>query len=534
MSFSKTCLTILAGAAALIPSLFANVTPCTIFQSNMVLQRETPVPVWGTASPDEEVTVTFAGQTLNTKADAQGDWSVTLQPLQVQKEGSDLVIKGKNEVKLTNVVVGDVWLCSGQSNMEMNFNWGVLDAKKFVEESKNYPLIRDIKFTRMTSNVPLKNPHVGKWNVAGPQTTANFSAASYFFAKRIFDETGIPIGILDDNWSGCRIEIFIPPCGYEIQFEAKSKGEVNTMNHFKTMAALYRDYDMSIPESRKKMIKDLDAYRKYADQAEAAVKAGKLPPALPSTMVSRNASNHAYYAMMAPIVRFPVKGAIWYQGCSNGNESDSYYLKMRALIEGWRKVWKIDFPVYFVQLAAYTAATDDPAGGNGYARIREAQRRSMDIPKTGMACTIDIGMQKDIHPKNKQDVGTRLALWALRDVYGKKDTVVSGPLFKSMKIEGNTVRLAFDYADGLMTAKKTGYAAPVTAPGEAPKHFAVAGADKKWYWADAKIDGKDIVLTCDKVQAPVAVRYAYRAYPDGVNVYNAAGLPMVPFRTDNW
>lgn len=534
MSFSKKCLMILAGAAALIPSLYAHVTPCTIFQNNMVLQRETPVPVWGTASPSEEVTVTFAGQTLTTKADDKGDWTVTLKPLAIQKEGSDLIIKGKNEVKLTNVVVGDVWLCSGQSNMEMNFNWGVLDAKKFVDGSAKYPLIRDIKFSKTTSAVPPKNPHVSGWRVAGPNTTASFSAAAYFFAKKIFDETGIPIGILDNNWSGCRIEIFIPPCGYEIQYEAKNPDEKKTMDAFRRQIATYRDYDMSIPESREKMIQDLEAYRKYADQAQAAVKEGKMPPPLPNTMVSRNASNYAYYAMMAPIVRFPVKGAIWYQGCGNGSEGDSYYLKMRAMIEGWRKVWKSDFPVYFVQLAAYTKATDDPAGGNGYAKIREAQRRSLDIPKTGMACTIDIGMQNDIHPKNKQDVGTRLALWALRDLYGKKDVVVSGPLFKSMKIEGNTVRLTFDYADGLMTAGKTGYAAPVATPGEAPKHFAVAGADKVWYWADAKIDGKDIVLTCDKVAAPVAVRYAYRAYPDGVNVYNAAGLPMVPFRTDKW
>ncbi len=533
MSFlSKKFLMIFSATALITTQLLADVTPCTLFQNNMVLQRDIPVPVWGTASPGEEVTVSFAGQTLNTKADSKGDWTVTLKPLSVQREGTELVIKGKNLIKLQNVVVGDVWLCSGQSNMEMNFNWGVMNGTKFVSESEQYPLIRDIKFAHTTGIYPLKNPKVGPWNISNQKNTMHFSAAAYFFAKRIFEETNVPIGILDNNWSGCRIEIYIPPCGYEIQYTPQNQDEKNTMNLFKSEVAKFKSYDLNIPESKEAILKELDVYRKYIEQAEISIKNGVLPPPLQKTKIDKT-PNFAYYAMIAPITRFPIKGALWYQGCSNGGEGDSYYLKMRALINGWRTLWKQDFPVYYVQLAAYTKATDDPAGGNGYARIREAQRRALDIPKTGMACTIDIGMEHDIHPKNKIDVGNRLALWALRDLYGK-NVVVSGPLFKSMKIEGSNVRLSFDYAEGLMTAKKNGYMAPEKTPGESPRHFAVAGADKVWYWADARIEGSNIVLSCDKVPAPVAVRYAYRAYPKDVNVYNAAGLPMVPFRTDNW
>ena len=238
--------------------------------------------------------------------------------------------------------------------------------------------------------------------------------------------------------------------------------------------------------------------------------------------------------MIAPITRFPIKGAIWYQGCSNRGEGDIYYFKMKGLIEGWRNLWGYDFPFYFVQLAAYTAATKDPAGGNGYAKIREAQRRALSIPGTGMATAIDIGDQKDIHPKNKIDVGERLALWALAKDYGKDSLVYSCPLFKSMKIENGKIRLEFDYADGLMTATKTGYAPPVPDKNAKPAHFAIAGADRKWVWADAVIDGNSILVSSPEVPEPVAVRYGFRAYPDGLNLYNAAGLPMVPFRTDNW
>lgn len=529
MSFKNACMLLCAGIIGFAPAAYAAVKTSTVFNNHMVLQRETQVPVWGTADPGEEVTVTFAGQTVSGKADANGDWSVTLQPMKVNAAGSDMVIKGTNTITYKDILVGDVWLCGGQSNMEMTFRWGILDGAKFMEEAGKYPRIRHIKFTKVNAAFPLKNPYVSPWTVCSKENISGYTAAGYFFARRLVEETGIPIGILDNNWSGSKIENFLADAPFKTAFVPANKEEEQIKPWFDSIQKRVETFDMTNPESRKKMLKVIDSYREYAEKASAQVNAGKIPEEVPMTAITHPGNKIAWNAMMAPIVRFPITGAIWYQGCSNGVDGELYYYKQKALIESWRAAWKKDFPFYIVQLAAYTPATDDPAGGNGYARIREAQRRALTLPKTGLACAIDIGMERDIHPKNKQDVGERLALWALRDLYGKKDLEVSGPLFKSMKVEGNAVRISFDHAKGLCTADKKGYAAPVPTPGTAPRHFAVAGADNVWHWADAKIDGEEIVLTSKNVAAPVAVRYAYRAYPAGVNVYNAAGLPMVPF-----
>jgi sialate O-acetylesterase len=246
-----------------------------------------------------------------------------------------------------------------------------------------------------------------------------------------------------------------------------------------------------------------------------------------------------YNAMVAPIVRFPIKGALWYQGESNGGEGVTYYDKMRALIGGWRKVWgQGDFPFYFVQLASYQAVSEDPAGGSGWAKLREAQTKSLTIPNTGMAVIIDtvpLAERDDIHPKNKYDVGTRLALWALGRDYGQKQLEVSGPLFKALRIEGGKARLAFDHSGtGLMVGKKEGRTPTVENKGGKLKSFAIAGADKKWVWAEAVIDGKTVTVSSPQVKDPVAVRYAYQMNPDGANLYNREGLPASPFRTDDW
>lgn len=506
----------------------ADVKPAAIFNDNMVLQRDREVPVWGTAAPGEEVELQFAGQTLKTTADKDGNWEVRLQPLAMNKEAADMTLKGKNNTRvLKNIVVGDVWLCSGQSNMEMPFSWGILDGKKFIEESANYPLIRKVKIQKLTAETPKRDISCSSWDVCSPKTLTNFTATGYFFARKLYQELEIPIGLIDDSWSGSQIEPFIPPEGFrqkELQQTADFLDSINPATE----------------AGQKNFQTYFEKLKEWLAAAEQSVQAKTtprtLPPSYPSlaTHPGRWKPTSQYNAMIAPITRFPIKGAIWYQGCSNGGEGDIYYFKMKGLIEGWRNLWGYDFPFYFVQLAAYTAATKDPAGGNGYAKIREAQRRALSIPGTGMATAIDIGDQKDIHPKNKIDVGERLALWALAKDYGKDSLVYSGPLFKSMKIENGKIRLEFDYADGLMTATKTGYAPPVPDKNAKPAHFAIAGADKKWVWADAVIDGNSILVSSPEVPEPVAVRYGFRAYPDGLNLYNAAGLPMVPFRTDNW
>ena len=522
MKHPRTVLCMTAVAISLLsPAVYAKVIPATIFDSNMVLQREKPVPVWGKADPGEAVEVKFAGQTLKTKADANGKWEVTLAPMKANAKGQTMTLKGKNTVTLKNILVGDIWLCAGQSNMEMSFAWKVINGDEHIKEAKKYPLIRRIKVMRTASDIPAENIQVQtRWSVCSPATVKAYTAAGYYFARRIHIETGVPIGILDDNWSGSPIQPFIVPTAYK-DIPALKQEWQNV-----------KPFIPGTPEYKKQIQGLIKRANTWVAKAEAALKKGEPAPAAPGLRPYPPAG-YRYNIMMAPIVRFPIKGAIWYQGCSNAGNGMKYYHYMHALVKGWRAVWKDDFPFFFVQLAAYTKATNDPKGGNGYALIREAQRKAMDIPKSGMACTIDIGMQNDIHPKNKYDVGERLALWALRDVYGKKDIVVSGPLFKSMEIKDGKAVLTFDYAKGLMTAKKTGLEKPVKINAK-PAHFAIAGADKVWYWADAKIDGEKVILSSDKVKTPVAVRYAYRAYPDGVNMYNAAGLPMVPFRTDNW
>jgi sialate O-acetylesterase len=246
-----------------------------------------------------------------------------------------------------------------------------------------------------------------------------------------------------------------------------------------------------------------------------------------------------YNAMIHPIVEMSIKGALWYQGESNGGEGESYFHKKQALIGGWRKNFaQGDFPFYFVQLANFQSPGTDPAGGSGWARLREAQMKTLTVPNTGMAVIIDnapLAEAKDIHPKNKYDVGLRLAQWALAKDYGQKNVVASGPLFKALKIEGGKAHVTFDYPGaGLMVAKKEGRNPATEAKEEKLKRFAVAGEDKKWFWADAVIEGNAVVVSSPDVKAPVAVRYAFEMNPDGANLYNREGLPASPFRTDNW
>lgn len=522
----KVC-SVLFLIAGLSSGLSAKIVPSSFFADHMVIQRDRPFPVWGTAAPGEKVEVSFAGQTLKTEAAKDGRWEVRLSPLSVNCEPQVMTVKGaENEVKFSDILIGDLWLCSGQSNMEMSFSWGIVEQAEFTKEADSFPLIRYTKMARVRRSNAMEQPPVQiRWTAASANAVKSFSAAAYFFARKLVKEMSVPIGLVDASWSGSRIEPFIPRPGWDQADSAEMK------KIYDELAA----FEIGTPQWQKLKEDEIRDTEKWIVNAKKNLEAKKNLPDRPVQRVSPALASTSYNAMIAPYARVPFKGVIWYQGCANAGEGEKYFIKMKGLIEGFRTCFNDpELPFYLVQLAAFTAATNDPAGGNGYARIREAQRKTLTIPKTGMACTIDIGMQRDIHPKNKFDVGERLALWALKNEYGKKDVVVSGPLFRSMKVENGKIRLEFDYADGLMTAVKTGLAAPVPAPEAKPAHFAIAGADKKWFWADAVIDGKTVVVSSPEVKNPVAVRYAFRAYPDGVNVYNAAGLPMVPFRTDNW
>ncbi|MDR1518008.1 MAG: sialate O-acetylesterase [Dysgonamonadaceae bacterium] len=451
-----------------------------IFGDNMVIQRDKTVKIWGWADKGEKVSVSFLQQTKSTKADKAGNWSVTLQATAYGGPYTLKVSGKKNEIVLNNVLVGDVWLCSGQSNMEMPVNgWGkVYDFEKEIANA-NYPEIRHFLVEKNISDKPLDDMN-GVWKVCSPQTVSEFTATGYFFARKLYQELGIPIGILHSSWGGTGIETW------------------TSAGTFDQLPQLFRD------QYKDKDIKgDFETFKK-----------------------ENNNSPNAYYsllynAMINPVIQFSIKGAIWYQGEHNAGQAYNYRTLFPTLIKDWRAKWGDDFPFYWVQLANYMAKDNEPAE-SGWAALREAQTMTLSLPNTGQAVITDIGDGADIHPRNKQDVGLRLALIALNKTYGKKSVVYSGPTFKSMEIKGNDAVITFDnIAKGLVCTNKYGYV----------EGFAIAGADNKFHWAKAYIEGNKVVVSSDKVAKPVAVRYQWSNNPD-VNLFNSEGLPAGAFKTD--
>lgn len=472
-----------------VPAL-ADVTLHGLFTDHMVLQRDVPVPVHGRAAPGEQVTVTFANQRLMAKAANDGTWSVTLKPMKASTHPAGLTVEGKNKIALQDIVIGDVWVCSGQSNMEF-----MLDQCNRPEDiqSADLPLLRQFHVARAESAEPRVDVQ-SSWTVSSPATAGKFTAVGFHFGRNILKETGVPVGLILSAWGGTPIEPWITP------------------------------------EAQKPIPDGLN-----------------VPINIPFSPCKWNV---LYNAMIHPLIKNPIKGVIWYQGESNAifdprpNVENAYLAKMEALVSGWRKAWGTgDFPFYYVQLATNEPPTDDPSGGApksvDWGKVCMAQMKALrSIPNTGMAVAIDLAdaaNTADIHPKNKVDVGDRLARWALTRDYGKKGLTYSGPLYKAMRVEGRKIRIAFDHAgSGLMVGTKQGYA-PVTANPQAKlQRFAIAGEDKKWVWADAVIDGKTVVVSSPEVTKPVAVRYAFAANPAGCNLYNKEGLPASPFRTDDW
>jgi sialate O-acetylesterase len=518
----------LAATAALaaFPAL-ADVKLPMVFADHAVLQRDKPIVVWGWAEPGEEVAVSFADASAEAVADANGEWQVSLPSLPASKEGRAMTVKGQNEIVLEDLLVGDVWICSGQSNMEMNMG-GVSDRAVAVEESKGVPFIRHMKIVGEGVSGPTRDTVGTKWQVCSPSSLNGFTATGYFFAYELATALDIPIGLVNNSWSGQKIEPFTSPEAFYAE------------PGLEAIADAVRGLDPATDAGKAANEKALSAFRAWLAGAEEAVAAGQRPTPSPKMPMvsSHNWPCSAYFNRVHPITRFAVKGAIWYQGCSNGGDGDIYVHKMHALIDGWRKAWGYDFPFYFVQLANHQNATDDPAGGNGWARLRDAQRKSLAIPDTGMAVAIDIGEARDIHPRNKRDVGRRLSLWALAKTYGHDDLVYSGPLFKEVVPEEGRIRVLFEdfsVGSGLMAGVKNGTNPAEEDPEGVIKGFAIAGEDRQWAWADAAIDGDAIVLASPDVPSPVAVRYAFRQNPEGrCNLYNREGLPASPFRSDSW
>ncbi len=454
-----------------------------VIGSGMVLQRDMAVPVWGWAEVGEEVTVSFAGQTKKTTAGDDGKWMIKLDSLKANAKGSTLTISGNNKINLDNVLVGEVWICSGQSNME----WAIRQSMNPKEEAAaaNYPQIRLFNVPGHTVSPLPKDEGAGQWQVCEPNSANNFSAVGYFFGRRLHKDLKVPVGLIGSNWGGTRIEPWTTLAGFE-----------------------------SVPE-----------LSKIADQVKNYKQDTRVGGGQPSAI---------YNSMVHPLTPFAMRGGIWYQGESNGNEGITYYQKKHALVNGWRKAFQNkDLAFYWVQLANFQKESDKPEGGDGWAKLREAQTKALDIPGTGMAVITDIGAANDIHPKNKQDVGWRLAQWALHQTYGQKNLVPSGPLYKSHKVEGNKIRLSFDHAgSGLIVGKKTGLEPTEEVKDGKLEHFSISGKDNKWVWADARIDGQTVVVESKEVSEPVAVRYGFTMNPAKANLYNKEGLPAGPFRTD--
>ena len=503
-------------SSLLIPvALRANVKVPAIFSDHMVLQQQMPVPVWGTASPGEEVTVTFRDQKQTATADNSGKWQLKLKELEVGEPG-ELKVEGKNSVAFHDVLVGEVWVCSGQSNMEMGIGQ-VKDAQQEIA-SADYPKIRLFTVPKHVSVRPMNDiapppraPSDGHWLVCSPQTVAaggwgGFSAVAYFFGRDLHKQKNVPVGLIHTSWGGTPAESWLPV--------SYLKDDSDFAPITERWAKQLGEFDQKLKDVSQKIESWQGSGAKLEDAPDATLPQDpRTNPWWPSGL---------YNAMIHPIVPFAIRGATWYQGESNAGRAYQYRKLLPAMIKSWRDSWNEgEFPFLIVSLANFTPVAQQP-GDSDWAELREAQAMTAAQPHNAQALAIDIGDANDIHPKDKQTVGARLALAARAIAYGEQ-IEFSGPWYDSMKIEGDTVRINFKHVDGGLMAKD----------GETVKGFAIAGEDHKWHWADAKIDGSSVIVHSDQVQHPAAVRYAWANNPT-CNLYNKDGLPAVPFRTDDW
>ncbi len=485
----------------------ATVSVPNIIGDHMVLQRGVKIPIWGKAAPGEQITVSLEGCTKKTVADAQGLWRVDLPKMKAGGPYEMGIAGAKNSLRIQDILVGEVWMGSGQSNMQ----WTVKNSNNADQEiaRANYPNIRLFYVERKVATQPQDNCN-GSWVLCTPETLPEFSAVLYFFGRDLFNSLNVPMGLIHTSWGGTPAESWAS----RATLEADPDLNVIVQRWDKIVA--------EYPAAKQAYDQAMEEWTKAADQAKAEGKPEPKKPGAPQGPDSPWLAGGLYNAMIAPLVPYAVKGAIWYQGESNAGRAYQYRKLFPAMIEDWRKAWnQKSFSFYFVQLANFTAVLPDPAESE-WAELREAQTMTLRLKGTGMATIIDIGEADNIHPRNKQDVGKRLALNALAKDYGKH-VVFSGPMYKSLKIKGDKAIVKFNHAEDGLAAKN----------GEALKGFAIAGADKKFVWAEAVIEGDKVIVSSPQVSAPVAVRYAWANNPV-CNLYNGAGLPASPFRTDDW
>lgn len=484
--------------------LSAEVRLPKIFCDNLVLQMGSRLPVWGWADPGEKVTVWLGSQRAQTVADARGRWQVELEP--VAAGGPlDFSVAAGNMIRLKNVVAGEVWVAGGQSNMAMQVSGSKNAGEEIV--AADYPDIRLFQVWARKAASPLEDLEprpenaqaVYSWTPASSETVGRFTAVGYYFARELHNRLGVAVGIISSNWGGTTAE-------------AWTSRETLTGNP--ALVSILENWpDYNNDESWL-----AEQYAKFAEELRKARAEGKEEP------LYFNQPSVLFNGMIAPLVPFAIRGVIWYQGESNVFRANQYRDLFPAMIHDWRARWgRGDFPFLFVQLANFEAGA-----GSRWPELREAQLRTLELPNTGMAVATDIGEANDIHPRNKQEVGVRLARAARALVYREK-IAYSGPVYESLKVEGSRVRISFQHTgQGLIAGR-----------GDAElKGFTVAGADKIFRPAQAIIEGTEVVVASAEVSAPVALRYAWRDNPEEANLYSltqdGAQLPASPFRTDDW
>ncbi|HEX8145519.1 MAG TPA: sialate O-acetylesterase [Pyrinomonadaceae bacterium] len=491
-------------------SVRADVVLPDVLGSGMVLQRERAVPIWGKADPGEAVTVRFANQSKRATADRDGKWRVKLDPMRANASAATMTISGKNTIELKDILVGEVWLLAGQSNMQRLLRETA--NGEAATAAANHPLIRLFNVSRQVA-FKHQPPPLATWQPCSPDTVKEFSAAGYYFGVELEKELKVPIGLINSSYGGSQAEAWTP-----VEYLLASTDLRPTVERTKI-------WDAERTRVRAEYEEQLKQWRARAEQAKAEGARPQPSPSVPDALREYRIASSIYDGMIAPLIPFSIRGAVWYQGESNEERAQQYGILLPTMIRAWRERWGVgDFPFGIVQLPNYRDPKPEPAD-EAWSHIREAQRRTvLSTPKTGLIVTIDIGEARDIHPKNKLDVGLRMARWALADVYGRKMTR-SGPTLRAAKVDGLKIILTFDdVGQGLRIRD-----------GDKLDEFAIAGADRRWHWAQAKIVGKNRVeVWSTDVAQPVAARYAFNSNPRHPNLTNETGLPAAPFRTDDW
>lgn len=497
-SFIKKVTWLVLGFIASAWYVRAEITLPSFISSNMVIQSGMPVPIWGQAVAGERITVVFRNQKKTTAAGKSGYWKVMLDPMKPSGTSSVMTVSGTNTIKIENVLVGEVWVCSGQSNMEFplakgaSWRTGVYNYDEEVAKA-NYPEIRLFIVKSNKADSPLSGCQ-GEWKVCTPENIRDFSAVGYYFARYLNSRIHRPVGMIESAVGGTHAELWT-----RMEIMANNPLYAAVFEEYHQDLKKYMDYKIALSQWNKKL--------------KEGAKDSSVTAAPPLKVKEPWRPACLWNAMVQPLIPYAIKGVIWYQGESNDGRASAYSQVFANLIASWRKEWKQgDFPFYFVQIAAEKDKTPI---------LRDAQTQVWKtVNNTGMAVAIDEGDSANIHPRNKALIGERLAYWALAKDYGFKDVAFSGPLYKSMKISGNSLQLFFDFAEKGLLAK-----------GDHLREFYVAGADKQFYPAKAVISGNTVIVSSEKVETPLYARYAWKNYMHP-NLYNQQGLPAIPFKTD--